>query len=131
MNAVAVLSARRGRPPAPLVQALVLALASADWGDRERAASALGRLGEKGDLVALAKAAGDPSGFVREAVAYALANDAPALDVLLTLSRDEIWQVRAAAARSLGTLKDDRAHKRRGELVADPEPHVRAAAGGN
>ena len=131
MNAVAVLSARRGRPPAPLVQTLVLALASADWGDRERAASALGRLGEKGDLVALAKAAGDPSGFVREAVAYALANDAPALDVLLTLSRDEIWQVRAAAARSLGTLKDDRAHKRRGELVADPEPHVRAAAGGN
>ena len=37
----------------------------------------------------------------------------------------------SAAARSLGTLKDDRAHKRRGELVSDPELSVRAAAGGN
>jgi len=131
MNAVAALAARRGSPPAPLVAALVSALGSPDWGDRQLAATALGRLGENGDLGALRSAAGDASGFVREAIAYALANDAAAIDVLLALSRDDVWQVRAAAARSLGTLKDDRAHKRRGELVSDPELSVRAAAGGN
>jgi len=131
MNAVAVLAARRASPPRPLVAALVAALSSPSWDDRRLAAFALGRVGEKGDTGALVKAAGDPSGFVREAVAYALASEPSALDVLLALSRDDIWQVRAAAARSLGAFKDDRAHKRRGELVADPEPQVRAAAGGN
>ena len=131
MNAVAVLAARRGAAPPALVTALVKALASPGWGDRRIAALALGRLGSKGDPAALARAAGDTSSFVREAVAHALAGEAPALDALLALSRDDVPQVRAAAARSLGTLKDDRAHRRRGELVSDPDPSVRAAAGGN
>jgi len=131
MNAVAVLAARRGSAPPVLVTALVRALASPGWGDRRIAALALGRLGEKGDPAALIRAAGDPSSFVREAVAHALANTAPAIDALLALSHDEVPQVRAAAARSLGTLRDDRGHRRRGELVSDPDEAVRAAAGGN
>ncbi|HZJ67085.1 MAG TPA: HEAT repeat domain-containing protein, partial [Kofleriaceae bacterium] len=131
MNAVAVLAARRGGAPPMLVTAVVRALATAGWRDRRIAALALGRLGEKGEPTALIKAAGDASSFVREAVAQALAHTAPAIEALLALSRDDVPQVRAAAARSLGTLKDDRAHKRRGELVSDPDPTVRAAAGGN
>lgn len=131
MNAVAVLAARRGGAPPVMVAALVKALASPGWRDRRVAALALGRLGDKGDPAALIKAAGDTSSFVREAVAHALANAPPAIDALLALSRDDIPQVRAAAARSLGTLKDDRAHQRRGELVSDPDPSVRAAAGTN
>lgn len=130
MNAIAVVAARRGGPPPALVGALVKALASPSWGDRRIAALALGRLGERGDTAALIRAAGDPSSFVREAVAQALASTGPAIDALLALSHDEVPQVRAAAARSLGTLKDDRGHKRRGELTSDPDPSVRAAAGG-
>ncbi len=134
MNAIAVLAVRRGGAPAALVKALVNALASPGWSDRRIAALALGRLGDEGDpgvLGSLIRAASDPSSFVREAVAHALANASPALDALMVLSRDDVPQVRAAAARSLGTLKDDRGHKRRGELVSDPDPTVRAAAGGN
>jgi len=131
MNAVAVVSARRSAAPPALVGALVKALAGPSWGDRRLAALALGRLGERGDTAALIRAAGDPSSFVREAVAQALAGTAPAIDALLALSRDEVPQVRAAAARSLGTLQDERGHQRRGELTADPDPAVRAAAGGS
>jgi HEAT repeat protein len=131
MNAIAVLAARRGAAPPALVTALAKALASPGWADRRIAALALGRLGDNGDPGALVKAASDGSSFVREAVAQSLAGSAPAIDALLALSHDDVAQVRAAAARSLGTLKDDRAHKRRGELVSDPDPSVRAAAGGN
>jgi tetratricopeptide (TPR) repeat protein len=130
MTAIAVIAARRGAPPPALVAALVKILASPSWGDRRIAAIALGRLADRGDTAALIRAAGDASSFVREAVAQALAGAAPAIDALLALSRDEVPQVRAAAARSLGTLKDDRGHKRRGELTSDPDPTVRAAAGG-
>jgi cellulose synthase operon protein C len=130
MNAVAVLAARHGSAPPALVAALVKALTSPGWGDRRIAALALGRLGEKGDAAALSKAAGDPSSFVREAVARSLTGTAAALDALLALSRDDVPQVRAAAARALAPLKDERARKRRGELAADPDPTVRGAAGG-
>jgi HEAT repeat protein len=37
--------------------------------------------------------------------------------------------VRAASARALGTVKDERAAKRRSELATDPDPAVRAAVG--
>jgi HEAT repeat protein len=130
MNAVAALAVRRGSAPPVLIAALVRALGSPAWGDRTLAALALGRLSDKGDLNALVKAAGDPSGFVREAVAQALANSAGALDTVLALSRDDDPHVRAAAARSLGTFKDGRAVKRRAELVSDSDEAVRAAAGG-
>ena len=130
MNAVAAVAARRAAAPPALVAALVKALASPSWGDRRLAAIALGRLGERGDSGALIRAASDASSFVREAVAQALAGTAPAIEALLVLSRDEVPQVRAAAARSLGTLQDERGHQRRGELTSDPDPAVRAAAGG-
>jgi HEAT repeat protein len=130
MNAVVVLAARRGSAPPALVARLVDVLASQDR-DRLHAAIALGKLGAKGDPGALIKAAGDPQSYVRTAVAEGLASTAPAIDALLALSRDQHWQVRAAAARSLGTLKDPRARDRRSELVADPHPEVRRAAGGN
>lgn len=131
MNAVVVLAARRGTAPAPLTRALVDKLASPTLSDRMNAAVALGRLRDQGNLEALIRAAGDPSGFVREAVAHALANVPSGIDALLALSRDEIYQVRAAAARSLGTLNDARGHERRGEMTSDPDPTVRAAAGGS
>jgi tetratricopeptide (TPR) repeat protein len=131
MNAVAVVTARRAAAPPALVAALVKALASPSWGDRRLAALALGRLGERGDTAALIRTAADASSFVREAIAQALAGIAPAIDALLALSRDDVPQVRAAAARSLGTLQDERGHQRRGELTSDPDPAVRAAAGGS
>ncbi len=132
MNAVAVLAARRGAAPPALVQALIQALgARGSWGDRRIAALALGQLGDKGDPGALVRVAGDSSSFVREAVAVALASQPIGLDALLGLSRDDVPQVRAAAARSLGTLKDNRAQQRRAELGTDPDATVRAAATGN
>jgi HEAT repeat protein/cytochrome c-type biogenesis protein CcmH/NrfG len=158
MSSIAVIAARRGAPPPALVAALVKALAGPSWGDRRIAALALGRLGDRGDTQALIRAAGDASSFVREAVAQVLvaapgnaatnqatnaatnqatnqamnaAMNQAMIEALLALSRDEVPQVRAAAARSLGTLKDDRGHKRRAELTSDPDPSVRAAAGGS
>jgi HEAT repeat protein len=131
MNAVAVLAQRRGAKPAELVASVVKVLAAGPWTDRRVAALALGRLGAQGEPSALVKAAGDPSSFVREAVASALAGLPGGLDALLQLSRDEVPQVRASAARSLGQVKDERAQKRRGELASDPDPGVRRAAGGS
>jgi cellulose synthase operon protein C len=130
MAAIAVIAARRGTAPAALVGALARAVTSAAWGDRRVAAIALGQLGRKGDPGALIKAASDSSSFVREAVATALASQPAGLDALLSLSRDDVPQVRAAAARSLRPLGDDRARNRLGELGSDPDPTVRAAASG-
>jgi len=83
------------------------AAASADDGDRREAALAIGKLGSAADVAALAKAASDPSSFVREAVAIALgqtgskAAEAP----LQILAKDEVLEVREAATRALGSGK--------------------------
>jgi tetratricopeptide (TPR) repeat protein/HEAT repeat protein len=130
-NAVAVLAQRRGSKPAELVAAVVKMLGSGPWTDRRVAAIALGKLGAQGEPAALIKAAADPSSFVREAVASAIGGLPGSLDALLQLSRDEVPQVRASAARSLAQVKDERAQKRRGELASDPDPAVRRAAGGS
>lgn len=130
MNAVAVLAQRRGAKPVELVAAVAKALAAGPWPDRRVAALALGKLGAAGEPAALLKAAADPSSFVREAVAEAIGGLPGSVDALLQLSRDDVPQVRAAAARSLGKVKDERAQKRRGELAADPDPTVRRAATG-
>jgi tetratricopeptide (TPR) repeat protein len=131
MTAVAALAQRRGARPAELVTAVARVLASGPWTDRRGAALALGKLGAQGEPAALVKAAADPSSFVREAVASALGGLPGATDALLQLSRDEVPQVRAAAARSLAQVQDERAQKRRAELAADPDPGVRRAAGGS
>jgi cellulose synthase operon protein C len=130
MNAIAVLAVRRGSAPPELVSALTRTLSSAGWADRRVAAFALGRLGPAGDPQALVKAATDPSGFVREAVATTLGSTPTpaATDALLQLSRDQVPQVRAATARALGGIKDERAVRRRAELATDPDALVRAAA---
>ena len=105
-------------------------LGSGPWADRRVAVRVLGKLGAGGDLAVLLKAASDASSFVREAVAESVRADRQGLDVLLALSRDEIAQVRAAAARGLAGSKDERAQRRRTELQSDPEKVVRQAAGG-
>jgi tetratricopeptide (TPR) repeat protein len=134
MSAVAVLAQRRGAAPRDLVAAVARTLAAGAWPDRRAAAHALGQLGAAGEPAALVRAATDASSFVREAVAGALGR-APttpgALDALLQLSRDEVPQVRAAAARALGAASDERARRRRGELASDPDVDVRRAAGGS
>jgi HEAT repeat protein len=131
MNAIAVLAARRGSAPPALIRALVDQLSSPNWEDRTTAVTTLGRLGEKGNLEAVINAAGDPWAYVRCAVAQALASVPAGIDALLALSQDENREVRAAAARSLGTLNDARGHHRRGEMTSDPDLSVRAAAGGS
>ncbi|MGE3459982.1 MAG: HEAT repeat domain-containing protein, partial [Kofleriaceae bacterium] len=134
MNAIVTVSVRRGSAPSALVAALTKRLATGAWADRRAAAHALGRLGRLAPAAtepALRSAAGDSSSFVREAVATALGSfGVTSLEVVLQLSRDGVAQVRAAAARSLGTIQHERATKRRGELTTDPDPLVRAAAGG-
>ena len=133
MNAIATLSIRRGAPPPELLAQLTKTLASGAWADRRVAALALGRLGAAADTGALIKAKADSSSFVREAVAMALGTTIAspgALDAVLELSKDEVAQVRAAAARALATSKDPRATQRRGELASDPDPVVRAALAG-
>lgn len=131
MNAIPVVAHRRGTAPAEMVAALTRTLAGGAWADRRAAALAMGKLGAGADTPALIKSASDSSSFVREAVAIALTgiSGTSVVEPLLTLSRDEVAQVRAAAARGLGTLKDERATKRRNELVSDPDPAVRAAVG--
>lgn len=129
MNAIAVVAARRGSAPPELVGLLVKTLETASWADRRVAALALGKLGPSGNPGALVKAAGDTSSWVRSAVASVLGAGIPnSTDALLKLSRDDVPQVRAAAARSLAGVKDERARKRRGELANDPDPIVKQAA---
>ncbi|MFT3699118.1 MAG: HEAT repeat domain-containing protein [Kofleriaceae bacterium] len=110
MMAVAVIGHRHNAAPTELVAALTKTLGSPAWSDRRVAALALGQLGPllaQTDVQTLVKAAGDSSSFVREAVAISLgkvANPAgkPALE---TLSKDDVPQVREAAAKSLGQIK--------------------------
>jgi HEAT repeat protein len=130
MNAIAVLAARRGSAPKDLLAQLTKTLTAGPWADRPVAVRALGRLGAGGDLPALYKASTDTSSFVREAVAESVSPDGQGLEVLLALSKDEIAQVRAAAAMKLAGSKDERATRRRTELQNDPEKVVRRAAGG-
>ena len=102
--------------------------ALAYWLTRNGAVSVLAGYAFAFSPFALHKAAGDSSSFVREAVAEAVRPDGQGFEVLLTLSRDEIAQVRAAAAKGLAGSRDERARKRRAELAKDPEKVVRAAA---
>lgn len=133
MAAIATLARRRGAAPVELVAELSKRLAIGSWADRRVAALTMGQLGANSAPGALRKAASDPSSFVREAVALALAElgGPGVIDPLIQLSKDEIAQVRAAAARGLAASKDERATRRRAELTTDPDPAVRAAAGGS
>lgn len=128
MRGIVIVATRRGAAPKPLVQLLVKALKSDDFADRRDAATALIELGTGGDLAALIPLAKDQRAYVREVVARAPLPGAAGLEALLALSTDEIAQVRAAAARTLGTISDPKASARRAELAKDPDETVRAAA---
>lgn len=129
MRAVPVVAARLGKSPTTLVRLLRSALSGTSWEDRRTAALALGQLGAEQPLDALATAATDGSSLVREAVATALgAGPAGAIEPLLTLSKDSVASVRAAAAASLTKHRDERAKRRLRELGNDPSSAVRAAA---
>jgi HEAT repeat protein len=85
----------------------VKTLGSQAWEDRRVAALALGELGAQlpaADVTALANGAGDASSFVREAVAIGLGlvGGPKATEALDRLAKDDVPQVREAAARSLG-----------------------------
>jgi HEAT repeat protein len=128
MQAVAIVSQRLGRSPPLLVRLLREALLRASWQDRRIAALALGQLAPDLSVGALAAAAGDPSGLVREAVAQALGRGAPgAIEPLIILSADPVSSVRAAAAAGLARQRDERARSRLRELASDPSPEVRSA----
>ena len=131
MRAIPVLAHRRGRVPKELLALLVKTLQRGAWADRPVAVRALAKLGAGGDLALLHRSATDSSSFVREAVAESVKPEGQGLDVLLTLSRDEIPQVRAAAAKSLAASNDPRAKQRRVELANDPEPVVQRAITGS
>jgi len=110
MMSVAILGHRHNAAPTELVAALVKTLDSPTWSDRRTAALALGELGNLlggTEVSALAKAAGDSSSFVREAVAIALGHVAgpKANEALNGLVKDDVPQVREAATRSLGQIK--------------------------
>ncbi|MEZ4360007.1 MAG: HEAT repeat domain-containing protein [Kofleriaceae bacterium] len=129
LQAIPILSARLGQPPAALLRLIQQALVSADWEDRRAAALALGRLDAQQPVELLTSAASDSSSLVREAVARALGRGpAAAVDALLALSRDPVAAVRAAAAEGLARQRDPRAQGRLRELASDPSPTVRAAA---
>ena len=112
MMSVAILAHRNNAVNPELVAALVKALESPDlrWSDHRTAARALGELGPllgPAEIAALAKAAGDSSSFVREAVAIALGRvgGPKAVETLNGLAKDDVPPVREAASRSLGQIK--------------------------
>ncbi|MGE5180934.1 MAG: HEAT repeat domain-containing protein, partial [Acidobacteriota bacterium] len=108
MQAIPVVARRRGSAPPELVGALAhVLLATPAWADRRVAALALGKLGTPEAAIALAKAAGDSSSFVREAVAIGLGevHQPSAQAALETLAKDTVVQVREAAQKALASTK--------------------------
>jgi tetratricopeptide (TPR) repeat protein/HEAT repeat protein len=132
--AAVTLTRVRGRTPAPVAAALSKALASKAWQDRRAAADALGALGAAADVAGLRKALADEKGFVREAAARSLGElrARAAVPDLIEVTRHDYASVRRAAAAALVAIGDPRARARLDELSkGDPDPAVRAAAGGH
>ncbi|RMH40579.1 MAG: tetratricopeptide repeat protein [Deltaproteobacteria bacterium] len=134
MAAAARLAAAGG----PRASALALAVAerartAPSWEERRAAAEQLGRSGAAAPTDALIAALRDRVGFVREAAARSLGalGRRDATDALLAATRDEFAGVRRAAAAALVAIGSPRAEARLRELAeSDPDPGVRAAAGG-
>jgi HEAT repeat protein len=99
---------------------------------RSAAALALGMLHTAVALRPLASALGDPSPMVRQQAAEALGELAEPVTTELLLDvlsdEEETLEVRAAAARALGNLRVPQAIPALRELLAAPEPALRAAA---
>ncbi len=119
-----------GKADAALASAVARRLVAPSWRERSAAALALGAA-RPADLRPLASAIADTSGFVREAAARALAavRRADAVPSLVAASRDDVAEVRVAAAEGLAALPSDaRARARLRELADDDDPRVRAVA---
>jgi HEAT repeat protein len=139
MRAVVTVARKRGEVPAGLRTALAGAIDDGEWQDRRVAARALGDLGGRASgavldaiVDGLIPGLGDDSAYVRETSADALAplGSRRATQALIAASRDEVWEVRRAAAAALLAGGDPAAKARLAELAADDErDEVRAAAG--
>ncbi len=123
-----------------VVRALVTPIGASAWRERILAARTLGDLGPLAPVPVLARAARDPSGFVREAAVHALGRAASpstldaVLVALLDATTDEVGEVRLAATVALVAIlptlpSPSSARVRLGELATgDPDPRVRTAA---
>lgn len=112
---------------------LVVALREDDYGEvRMIAAFALGAIGDTraiGTLIEALKEDSDPS--VRMAAASVLGTDfrdPRAVDPLIETLNDESWDVRSAAATSLGKIGDPRAIEPLTEAMEEENEYVRDAA---
>lgn len=95
---------------ARVMEALVSALASADWVVRMHVAKALGRIGEARAIPALMPLLQDKVKAVREEASGALARLGPAaIPVLVDALTHEEWLVRLHAVESLGKTKSPEA----------------------
>jgi len=136
LRAIGIAGRSAGALTTELRAALTSSLASTSWQARRAAALAIGAAasgpGRAGLAVGLLRdASSDSSSFVREAVAGALAafvTDETAVTLLVTMSRDGVPQVRAAAAASLRASSAATAQARLRELAGDPDASVSAAA---
>jgi tetratricopeptide (TPR) repeat protein len=106
------------------------ALAGSDVYARWKAARALGAMGEKSAVPALAAALGDASGSVRECAADALGalGDPSAGEVLLARVGDSSPAVKCAVMTALGRLRHAPAAEPLRAALKDSAPSVRAAA---
>ena len=97
---------------------------------RQSAAAALGRLGDRSAVPALAGALSDTAPGVRREAAKALGSikDARAVPVLVAALRDDDRNVRFYAAYALGEIKDPKAAPPLLEALGDPAWSVRDQA---
>lgn len=98
---------------------------------RQRAAESLAVLGGAVALEALARGLGDPMGRVRMACVAGLGARDPAFasaEIERLLAEDADWEVRAEAARALGSTGDPAVLPALAAAAGDPNEFVRSAA---
>jgi HEAT repeat protein len=115
---------------AAVVDARIAALRDPDADVRERAAYALGQIGDARAVEPLIAALRDPEAEVRWRAAYALRqiSDAHAVEPLIAALRDPDWHVRERAAGALEQIGDARAVEPLIAALRDPDADVRESA---
>jgi len=114
--------------------ALLSALGDPDHNTRERAADALGKIGEARAVEPLIALLHDPRWAVRKHAAWALGliADVRAIDPLLAaIENDEASWVRVHAAMALGHIGDARAVPGLVKAMSDDDANVRSSAAGS
>lgn len=112
--------------PAALA-ALIEACTDQQPGVRAEAVLGLAR-GDEPPLEIMRPLLADPASEVRAAAATALAHDPESVDRLIRTLADEDAAVRAASARSLGSLRQTRAVSALSSALSDPSSEVASAA---